>query len=84
MKAGRLLAALMCLVMVLSLMSAAALADDEQELKHRAFFTVDDVTVAQGEVVDINVKITENEGIAAAYVQLSCDQFTIVDIACGD
>ena len=79
----KLLALLMCLVLAVGLLPASALAD-EQGGKHRAIFTADDVTAKAGETVDINVNITENEGIAAGLVTLSCDQVVIDKIARGD
>jgi hypothetical protein len=74
----KILTSLLVLSMLVCCMSISAFA------ANRAVFTVDDASGEAGKQVTINVNITNNMGIAAGLVTLTCDQLKITNIRQGD
>ena len=75
---------MLALVMLVGIVSVTALAVEDEQGKHRAYFTVDDVVAKQGDEVTFNVYITENLGIAAGQIKIVCPQISTMEIVQGD
>jgi hypothetical protein len=76
----KIMTSLLVLAMLVCCLSISAFAD------YRAVFSIeeDSYTVKAGDQITINVNISENRGIAAGKVCLSCDKITFKNIRQGD
>lgn len=62
-----------------------AYSDEPVGQANRAVFSMDDDICANpGDIIDINVYISKNQGIAAGRIEMSGSDFTILDIKPGD